>query len=192
MSRIIINEHITLDNVIQSPGEKNEDTTGNFKYGGWIAKYSDTEVDSFIKKRMDMDSDFLLGRKTFELWENYWPNNYKVWPQINNAKKYVVSSNRYDSKWQNSVFIGKNIILTIKELKKSNKKDLVVWGSSVLVEELINNGLVDELNLIRYPILLGCGKKIFSSKNTKFIFKPLNNIMTKSGTICTTYSLVLE
>jgi dihydrofolate reductase len=77
-------------------------------------------------------------------------------------------------------------------LKKSNKKDLVVWGSSVLVEELINNGLVDELNLIRYPILLGCGKKIFSSKNTKSIFKPLNNSMTKSGTICTTYSLVLE
>jgi hypothetical protein len=71
MSSIIINEHITLDNVIQSPGDKNEDTTGNFKYGGWIEKYSDTEVDSFIRKRMDMDSDFLLGRKTFELWENY-------------------------------------------------------------------------------------------------------------------------
>ena len=192
LSRIIINEHITLDNVIQSPGDKNEDVTGEFKYGGWIAKYSDTEINGFIRKRMDMDSDFLLGRKTFELWENYWPNNYEVWPQINNARKYVVSRNRSDSKWQNSVFISKDIILAIKELKINNKKDLVVWGSSVLVEELINNGLVDELILIRYPIILGCGKRIFSSKNVKSIFKPLNSIMTKSGTICTTYTRVLD
>jgi dihydrofolate reductase len=188
MGKIIITEHISIDNVIQSPGDINEDTSGNFTYGGWISGYSNTELDDFFKKIMKKDNDFLFGRKTFDIWEPYWPENYDVWPEVNTARKYVVSKTKTNSNWKNTTFINDDILFELRKLKTKNDKDLVVWGSSVLVDTIINYELVDEIVLIQYPIILGCGKRIFLNNQKLTKFSNTLSMATSTGVICSIYS----
>src|SRR3982751_1385216 len=105
MRKIIVLSMITLDGVMQAPGAPEEDTSGSFKYGGWVAPYSDEASGKAMEKLMK-PSDLLLGRKTFEIWENYWPQNADSWAGINDVTKYVLSTTRKNSDWQNSVFLG--------------------------------------------------------------------------------------
>src|SRR5687768_5123767 len=102
MRRIIVFSMITLDGVLQGPGGQKEDPSGNFKYSGWVAPYGDEVGDKVIQKLLK-PADLLLGRKTFQIWENYWPQHADNWPGINEVTKYVVSRTRKKSDWQNSV-----------------------------------------------------------------------------------------
>jgi dihydrofolate reductase len=133
MRKIIVLSMITLDGVMQAPGGPKEDKSGGFKYGGWTAPYGD-EVGSYVvQKELEQSSDYLLGRKTFEIWAGYWPEHGDFWPGINEGIKYVFSkkmkkSNPVLAGWKNSVLI-KNLS-GIKKLKKSKGRDIQVWGSS--------------------------------------------------------------
>ena len=148
---------ITLDGVMQAPGGPEEDTSGGFEYGGWTAPYGDEVSAKAMEKNM-RPADYLLGRKTFDIWEHYWPKHADVWPAINDGTKHVFSSTRKKSDWPNTVFLGS--VEEIKKLKNSEGSDLNVWGSSKLIQLLLENDLVDELRLITYPLTLGQGKKI--------------------------------
>lgn len=184
MRKIIVLEFMSLDGVIQAPGGPNEDTSGNFEYGGWTAHYGDEVLGNIIQKQME-PADLLLGRKTFEIFESYWPNKSENWPKINEVKKYVLSNTRQNSEWSNSVFLQN--LDEIKKLKNSEGSDIKVWGSSELVQLLLKNDLVDELWLKIYPVTLGNGKKMFGNGVIPASFKIVESAITPSGVIIVDY-----
>ena len=109
MRKVIVLEHITLDGVIQAPGGPDEDTSGGFAYGGWIAPYSDAILGTALRRQMNLPFDLLLGRKTFEIWAPYWPHHGDAWPGVNTATKYVASNTMTSGEWQPSVFLNGDI-----------------------------------------------------------------------------------
>lgn len=184
MRKFIVLEFMSLDGVIQAPGGPEEDTSGSFELGGWMAPFGDEESGSIIQKQME-PADLLLGRKTFEIWENFWPDNSEHWPKINEVTKYVFSNTREDSKWSNSVFLQS--LDDIKNLKNSDGSDIKVWGSSELVQLLLKNDLVDELWLKIFPVTLGKGKKLFGEGTIPTAFKLIENTVTQSGVFIANY-----
>jgi len=175
---------ITLDGVMQAPGGPEEDTSGGFEYGGWVAPYGDEVFAKVLKKEMQ-PADYLLGRKTFEIWESYWPEHADFWPGINEGTKYVMSSTRESTDWKNSVFLES--LEDIQELKNSEGSDIQVWGSSELVQLLLKNDLVDELWLKIYPLLLGGGKKLFGDSTSPAAFELTERTVTPSGVVIAYY-----
>ena len=185
---------ITLDGVMQAPGGPQEDTSGGFKYGGWTASYGD-EVFGKIMEEELKQADYLLGRKTFEIWANYWPEHGDFWPGINAGTKYVISKKMKKTDalvtgWENSVLI--RTMADIKKLKKSKGPDFQVWGSSKLVQLLLKNDLVDELRLKIYPLTLAKGKKLFDNQAVPTTFRLAENTITPSGVIMANYKRVGE
>ena len=109
MRKVIVLEHITLDGVIQAPGGPDEDTSGGFAYGGWIAPYSNAILGTALRRQMNLPFDLLLGRKTFEIWAPYWPHHADAWLGVNAATKYVASKTMTSGEWQPSVFLNGDI-----------------------------------------------------------------------------------
>ena len=175
---------ITLDGVMQGPGGPEEDTSNGFEYCGWIAGYPEDEGGEFMQENMKA-TDLLLGRTTFDIWENYWPQHAEYWPGVNEVEKYVLSTTRDRSDWQNTTFLKS--VEDIKNLKNSDGSDLKVWGSSEVVQLLLGNDLVDELRLIIYPLTLGKGKKIFDSAAIPAAFKITESMISPSGIIFANY-----
>ena len=184
MRKIIVLSFITLDGVMQAPGGPKEDTSGGFKYGGWVAPYSDEAGGKVMKKHMK-PADLLLGRKTFEIFAEFWPEHEKEWPGINDVTKYVMSRTLKKSDWKNSVFLKS--LADIKKLKNSNGSEIKVWGSSKLVQLLLKNDLVDELWLKIYPLTLGKGKKLFPDGASPAAFTLIESVITPSGVIIANY-----
>lgn len=184
MRKIIVISMISLDGVMQAPGGPDEDISGGFEYGGWTAPYGDDLSDSLFQKEMEA-ADLLLGRRTFEIFANYWPQNADDWPGINDVTKYVVSTTVTSADWENCVFLDG--LEQIKKLKNSEGSDLKVWGSSQLVQTLLENDLVDELWLNIYPVTLGKGKKLFDKGTVPAAFTMLEGTITPSGVIIANY-----
>jgi dihydrofolate reductase len=187
MRKIIIQEFITLDGVMQAPGGSDEDIEEGFKYGGWTAPYfraADAEAEKFMAQVM-ASSDLLLGRKTFDLFADYWPKHADMWPGIMDVTKYCVSSNKTKSAWNNSKFL-KNLE-DIKKLKATDGGELKVIGSGNLVQTLLKHDLVDEMLLMIFPITLGTGKRLFAEGTTAAAFEITDSLVTKNGVIFATY-----
>lgn len=185
MRKITVLSMITLDGVMQAPGGPGEDPSGDFKYGGWLAPYSD-EVYGKAMEKLTESTDLLLGRKTFEIWAGYWPQHEKAWPGINDVTKYVLSGTLQSSDWQNVVFL-KNTS-DIETLKNSKGSDLQVWGSGKLISLLLNHDLVDELWIITHPLTLGSGKKLFAGGALPAAFTLRESSVTPSGVIMAHYT----
>jgi dihydrofolate reductase len=184
MRKIIVLSMITLDGVMQAPGGPQEDTSGGFEYGGWVAPYGDEAGDKVMEKLMK-PTDLLLGRKTFEIWESYWPEHAHIWPGINDVTKYVLSTAVKKSDWKNCVFL--NSVSDIEKLKNSEGDNIHVWGSSELIQLLLKNDLVDELWLMIHPLTLGKGKKLFNDAAIPAAFTLVESIVTPSGVIIVNY-----
>jgi dihydrofolate reductase len=184
MRKIIVLSMISLDGVMQAPGGPKEDTSGGFKYGGWTASYGDEDYDKAVQKELK-PADYLLGRKTFEIWENYWPEHADFWPGINDGTKYVLSRIRKKSDWKNSVFIKG--LAGIRKLKNTKGGDIQVWGSSELIHLLLKNDLVDELRLKIHPLTLGKGKKLFDNGAHAAAFALTESTITSTGVILANY-----
>ena len=184
MRKIKVISMITLDGVMQGIGRPEEDTSGGFKYGGWTAPYGDEVVGQDMQKLMQ-PTDYLLGRKTFEIFATYWPQNAKLWPGINNETKYVMSRTMKKSGWKNSVFIES--LADVKKLKNSEGSDIQVWGSGKLIQLLLKNDLVDELRLQIHPLTLGTGKKLFVDGTIPAAFTLTECVPTPSGVIIANY-----
>lgn len=175
---------ITLDGVIQGPGGPEEDTSGRFEYGGWTAPYGDEVFNKALEKELQ-PADYLLGRKTFDIWEAYWPQHGDFWPAINEGTKYVMSTTRKESDWKNTKFISS--VQDIEKIKNGEGRDIHVWGSSQLIQLLLKHDLVDELHLKIYPLTLGQGKKLFQDGTIPAAFKLAEGIATPSGILIATY-----
>jgi len=184
MRKIIVLSMITLDGVMQAPGGSKEDASEGFKYGGWVEPYGDKAYGKVVREELK-PAEYLLGRKTFEIWEPYWPKHADFWPGINDGKKYIISKTRKKSDWENTIFI--KTLADIKKLKRSKGPDLHVWGSAKLVQLLLKNDLVDELRLKIHPLLLGKGKKLFDGGTIPAAFNLTKNIITSTGVIIAYY-----
>jgi dihydrofolate reductase len=184
MRKIIVFSMITLDGVMQAPGGPQEDTSGGFKYGGWTVSYNDELFGKIMMEELK-PADYILGRKTFEIFESYWPQHADFWPGINDGSKYVLSKTREKSDWKNTVFLKS--VADIKKLKNSEGGDIHVWGSSELVQLLLKHDLVDELRLKIYPLILGDGKKLFENSAMPAAFTLADSQVTTKGVIITTY-----
>jgi dihydrofolate reductase len=194
MRKIIVLSMITLDGVMQAPGGPKEDTSGGFKYGGWTAPYGDEVYGKVVQKELE-PTDYLLGRKTYEIWADYWPKHGDFWPGINDSTKYVLSKTMKKSDpivigWKNSVIL-KSVadIKKVKSRKLSGSKgaDIQVWGSGKLTQLLLKNDLVDELRLKIHPLTLGKGKKLFDNGVIPAAFTLIESIVTPSGVIIANY-----
>jgi dihydrofolate reductase len=184
MRKIIVTTMITLDGVMQAPGGPEEDTSGGFKYGGWSAPYGDEVSGKVVQKQMQ-PADYLLGRKTFQIWEPFWPKHADFWPGINDGVKYVLSKAVQKSDWKNTVFLES--LADIKELKNSEGSDIQVWGSGQLVQLLLKHDLVDELWLKIYPLTLGEGKKLFDGGAIPAALTLVESLVTTTGVIIAAY-----
>ncbi|MEZ4657720.1 MAG: dihydrofolate reductase family protein [Caldilineaceae bacterium] len=187
MRKIVVLEHISLDGIIQAPGGPEEDTSGGFPYGGWVAPYSDEILGTALRKQMNMPFDLLLGRKTFAIWEPYWPQHGDIWPNVNKATKYVASNTMTASEWQPSVFLSGDIAAKIAKIKQEPGPDLHVWGSGDLLQTLIKHDLVDVFWLMIYPVTLGSGKRLFAEGAIPAAFKVTDGVVTPSGVIVVNY-----
>jgi dihydrofolate reductase len=185
MRKIIVLAMISLDGVIQAPGGPKEDRSGGFKYGGWVSPYGDKAYNKAVQKELKQPADYLLGRKTFEIWEPYWPQHADYWPGINTGTKYVLSRTRKKSEWKNTLFIKS--AADIKKLKKTKGPEIHVWGSSELVQLLLKHDLVDELRLKIHPLVLGKGKRVFVSGSLPAAFTLTESVITSTGVIIAYY-----
>jgi dihydrofolate reductase len=184
MRKIIVLSMITLDGVMQAPGGPEEDTSGGFKFGGWTAPYGDEDFNRNMAEELK-PADYLLGRKTFEIFESYWPQHADFWPGINEGNKYVLSETREKSDWKNTHFL--KTVADIEKLKNTEGGDIQVWGSSKLVQLLLKHDLVDELRLKIYPVILGEGKKLFENGAMPAAFTVTESQVTSKGVIITNY-----
>ena len=185
MRKVIVFEHISLDGVIQSPGGQNEDRSDGFAYGGWQAPYVDDVLGAALQKQIDVPFDLLLGRKTFDIWAAFWPQ--QGWTGVNTATKYVASNTVTSSKWQPSVFLNGDIAEKVARLKQEQGPDLHVWGSGNLLQTLIKHDLVDVFWLMIYPLTLGAGKRLFASGTRPAAFKVTESIVGSNGVIAVSY-----
>lgn len=184
MRKIIVITMITLDGVMQAPGGPEEDPSNGFEYGGWTAPYAEANGSEFFEKNMQ-PAEYLLGRKTFRIFEGYWPKHAEVWPGINDGMKYVLSDTNETTDWENTTFLEN--LEDIKKLKGSDGADLHVWGSGKLIQLLMKNDLVDEFRLVTYPLTLGQGQKLFAEGTIPAAFTLTESTVTPSGVIMANY-----
>jgi dihydrofolate reductase len=185
MRKIVVLSFVSLDGIMQAPGGPEEDSTGDFKFGGWTAPYFDEFAGKIMGRQMSVPADLLLGRKTFEIFASYWPQHETEWPTINKMTKYVVSNTLNSHSWQNTVFL-KNVD-EIKRLKQQEGPDLQVHGSANLIQTLMTNDLVDEFWLKIFPVTLGKGKLLFDAGTIPQAYTLLETKISPTGVIFANY-----
>ncbi|GAA4083499.1 dihydrofolate reductase family protein [Mucilaginibacter panaciglaebae] len=190
MRKIKILEHISLDGVI-SPGEQNE-YSQDFTHGGWMAQYRSPEGREAVVEAQGDNFDLLLGRRTYDLWTGYWPKagNTPIANSLNAATKYVATHQPDDLEWGPVGNLGADVIAGIRDLRSTDGPDLIVWGSSTLTSVLLDQGLVDEVVLIVYPVLLGRGKRFFSDSVDPRELAFVSTKTLPTGALVNTYRFV--
>jgi dihydrofolate reductase len=181
MRKIIVLSFVTLDGVMQAPGGPQEDTSGDFKHGGWTVPYFDEFLGSEMREQMGRPFDLLLGRKTFEIFAGYWPHHPEEGAEINRAAKYVASNTLKSHEWEKSVFLSGDVPGEIRKLKEGDGPDLQVHGSGELIQTLLEHDLVDELWLKIFPITLGRGKRLFGNGTVPAAFTLIESKSSPSG-----------
>jgi dihydrofolate reductase len=181
MRKIIVLSFVTLDGVMQAPGGPQEDTSGDFKHGGWTVPYFDEFLGSEMGEQMGRPFDLLLGRKTFEIFAGYWPHHPEEGAEINRATKYVASNTLKSHEWEKSVFLSGDVPGEIRKLKEGDSPDLQVHGSGELIQTLLEHDLVDELWLKIFPITLGRGKRLFGNGTVPAAFTLIESKSSPSG-----------
>ena len=192
MGKLIVTEFVTLDGVAQAPGEPDEDLEGGFAHGGWQEPVMDPESgDVMFEQAKSMDA-LLLGRKTYDIFANYWPTAPEEIPftgLLNRVPKYVASRTLAEPlSWQGSAVVGESLAEDVTALKQRHDEVHVI-GSLDLVQSLLRFGLIDRLNLWLYPVLLGSGKQVFAGGTVPTVLRLLESVTYPRGTVHLTYEL---
>ena len=189
--RIVVNEFMSLDGVVQAPGGASEDTDGNFAHGGWSVPFFDPELmGAEIFAGMETTDALLFGRRTWRGMADAWPGRAgdPYADQMNALPKYVASRTLQasDMEWNSTLLPADRVFDAIGELRQREGRDLTVWGSATLVRELIAHRLVDELRLMIEPIVLGGGKRIFADDGRVFPLQLISARTSATGVqLCT-------
>jgi len=184
MRKIKIFEHISLDGVIE-----HED---GYTYGAWTAPYRSPAGLESVLNASGPSFDLLLGRRTYDLWSGYWPKagNSPMADRLNKATKYIATHRPDSLEWGPVQSLGTDVPASVRRIKSQDGPDLIVWGSSTLTSTLLGHGLVDEIMLIVYPVLLGRGKRFFSETVDARELALLSTKATPTGVLLNTYRCV--
>jgi len=189
MRKIRIIEQVSLDGVIQAPGGPDEDRDGDYPHGGWAMRYCDTAILEAIAAAQGKSFDLLLGRRTYDIFASYWPKaeSSPIADGLNAATKYVATHRPDSLGWGPVEDLGADIMEGVRGVKSKDGPDLIVWGSSTLTPVLLEQGLVDEVLLLVYPVLLGRGKRFFSDSADPRELALVSTKATPSGVLMNTY-----
>jgi dihydrofolate reductase len=193
MRKVIVDEWMSLDGVVQAPGAPDEDTTGGFKHGGWHLPYFDDLSQGWVVQNLTGAGGFLLGRRTYESLAAYWPNASEeeqvVAEPLNTKPKHVASKTLTEPlEWQNATLLQGDVPEAVAALKAEDGGDLVVLGSTDLVRTLIEHALVDRFRLMIDPLVLGGGKRIFRDDGASWPLRLVDSQVTTTGAILATYA----
>jgi len=191
MGKLIVAEHISLDGVIQAPGGPGEDPSGGFLLGGWAAPYDDEAGDQEVQELFAQPFELLLGRRTYDIWASYWPRvpaGNDIVDLFNSVPKHVATRRSDSLDWQNSHALEGDLAETVRGLKQQGGSNLLTWGSADMVRQLLPAGLVDELRLLIYPVVLGRGKRLFDDEVQPSSFTLIHSASTSSGVLVARYT----
>jgi dihydrofolate reductase len=193
MARITVVESVTLDGVMQAPGAPDEDTRGGFAHGGWAVPYNDEVQMRVMGEGMAQEGGMLLGRRTYESLMRAWAgrDDNPFTPVLEGRRKYVGSTTlREPLPWQNSTLLAGDAVAAVRELKASAPEErLVVLGSGELVRSLVRTGLIDELQLLVHPLVLGSGTRLFDGDGdgVRVPLALVDSVATTTGVVIATY-----
>lgn len=195
---LTVQTFLTLDGVMQAPGGPEEDPSDAFAHGGWQAPFPDPAVGEFVTELNGHASAFLFGRRTFDIFRGYWPDQTDpanpIATAINSLPKYVVSNSLSEAEvtWRGehpdaARLVTGDVITAVQALKGQPGDELQIWGSSQLLQTLLRHVLVDRFRLMTFPLVLGTGRRLFNNGITPTTMRPVDLVVTDLGTILATY-----
>jgi dihydrofolate reductase len=191
MGRVIVIEHLTLDGVMQAPGNLTEDPRDGFRHGGWADRGQDPAMQEVMGAHMSSAWSLLAGRTTYEQFADFWPKQAgnPFAEALTRAQKYVASTTLTEPlAWQNSTLLKGDATDAVVRLKSERDENLVVFGSGVLVRSLMARNLVDEFVLLTYPLVLGSGRRLFPNSGSNLsAFQLVDSVTTSTGVIIAAY-----
>ena len=190
MSKLVVTTFVTVDGVYQAPGGPEEDRSGGFEQGGWLAPHFDEVTGAFMGDVFSRAGSFLLGRTTYEIFAGYWPQvtdeNNPVASALNRLPKYVASRSLENADWQHSTVI-RDVASEVAALKKQPGGELQVHGSGNLIRTLLEHELVDVYNLLVFPVVLGAGRRLFPEGVTPAGLRLTHSRATEKGIVILSY-----
>lgn len=189
MRKIIAITQLSLDGVMQGPGGPEEDPRNGFDLGGWAMPYWDKILDQVLRETIGGKFDLLLGRRTYDIWAGYWPQNgaNPIGEAVNRATKYVATRRPRKLAWENSQRLDGDIVPTLRKLKAAKGPELHVWGSGNLLQTLMAADLVDEHRFWICPVVLGKGNRLFTGGQPSRPLKLIKSLSTSTGVLINTY-----
>ena len=189
MRKLVVSTFLTLDGVMQAPGGPEEDPTGGFTHGGWSVTHWDDDMASHMGEVMGKPFDLLLGRKTYEIFAAHWPHagDDPGAAELNSATKHVASRTLDKVEWQNSKLIEGDVPEQVARIKEEDGPELQVHGSADLIQTLLEHDLVDEFNLMIFPVVLGSGKRLFGDGAIPAGLKLVDSKVSSTGVFLARY-----
>lgn len=190
MRKLIASTFASLDGIMQAPGGPEEDPTGGFALGGWMFGFADESMDISDSGFDGKDRELLLGRRTYEIFEAYWPyqpDDHPVARTLNAAKKHVASRTLTALRWNNSTLLDGDVVQAVIALKSQPGPDLQIIGSGCLIQTLQTASLIDEYNVWTFPVVLGRGKRLFSETATPSALRLVRSQVSTTGVVMSTY-----
>ncbi|MEC3915405.1 dihydrofolate reductase family protein [Nocardia sp. CDC160] len=186
-----VTQFVTIDGVYQAPGGPEEDPSGGFAHGGWSAPFGDDAFGEFMVSVFDRVDAFLLGRRTYEIFASYWPKNnppgHPIANKLNDLPKYVPTSTLDTADWSGTELLRGDLVKEVTDLKARPGRELQVHGSGALIHSLLAANLVDTLNILTFPVILGTGKRLFPENAHPTAFTVTETRVTPKGVVIATY-----
>lgn len=196
MRKLVTMAFVSLDGVIQAPGGPEEDPSGGFEHGGWVAPLVDDAVGAALDEVFSAPFDLLLGRRTYDIFAAHWPfiqtdpaakdydeGNAQIARRFNAVTKYVATHRPDSLRWQNTVSLGDDVVSTLRDLKRKDGPPLLTQGSAELIQTLLAHDLVDEIRLMIFPLTLGPGKRLFGEGTKPAAFRLEEATVSPNGVI---------
>jgi dihydrofolate reductase len=194
--KLTVTTFLSLDGTMQGPGAPEEDRTGGFEQGGWMATLFDDDMGAQMDRWFARADAFLLGRRTYEIFAGYWPQvtdpGDPVAQALNRRPKFVASRTLSEVAWEGAELIQDDVAAFVRELKQRDGDELQVHGSGVLVQTLLAEGLVDELRLLTFPVLVGSGRRLFADGTRPTSLRLLRTQTTSTGAVIAEYATAGE
>jgi dihydrofolate reductase len=192
MRKVIVSAFVSVDGVMQAPGGPQEDPTGGFRFGGWVAPHFDESLGGTMGEMFSRPFSLLLGRKTYDIFAAHWPyagKDHPIGKLFGEMTKYVATRNP-DLKldWNNSVSLGPDAVTAVRRLKAEDGPDLLTQGSSDFLQTLFAADLVDELTVLTFPVILGSGKRLFQGHAAPHGLKLTSSLASNSGVMVGKYA----
>ncbi|MGG6295634.1 dihydrofolate reductase family protein [Leptolyngbya sp. AN02str] len=190
MAELTMTAFLSLDGVMQAPGGPEEDTSGNFPYGGWLVPHADEDMGQVMDKIFEKAQAFLFGRVTYDIFAAYWPNfpdpEDLVASKLNSLPKFVASRSKTSFDWKGTSLI-QDVAKEVAELKQQFSGEIQVHGSCNLAQTLMNHNLIDEYRFLIFPVILGTGKRLFDNVEVPFTLRLIRSSTTSQGTVVCVY-----